>query len=78
MKTKPRTKGVIIGLSDGESDDDEQSTDEEVEGENEEDDSDSIDDVKSKVEEMEMEIEEFTLPDTTEGSVIGLCGIHET
>ena len=65
VKTKPRTKGVIIGFSDGESD--EQSTDEEMEGENEEDDSDSIDNVKPKGEDMEMEIEEFTLPDTIEG-----------
>ena len=68
MKTKPRTKGVIIGFSDGESDDDEQSTDEEMEGENEEDESDSIDYFKPKAgEDMEMEIEEFTLPDTIEG-----------
>ena len=67
MKTKPRTKGVITGFSDGESDDDdEQSTDEEMEGENE-DDSDSIGDIKPKSEDMEMEIEEFTLPDTIEG-----------
>ena len=67
-KTKPRTKGVIIGFSDGESDnnDDEQSTDEETAGENEEDDTDSTDDVKSKGEDMEMEIEEFTLPNTIE------------
>ena len=80
MKTKPRTKVVIIGFSDGESDDDEQSTDEEMEGENE-DDSDSIDDVKPKGEDMEMGIEEFTLPDTIEGVRDGfneLCGIHET
>ena len=68
MKTKPRTKGVIIGFSDGESDDDdEQSIDEEMEGENEEDGSDSIDDVKPKGEDMEMKIEEFTLTDTIEG-----------
>ena len=72
MKTKPKTKGVITGLSDGESDDDdddddEQSTDEEMEGENVEDDSDSIGDIKPKREDMEMEIEEFTLPDTIEG-----------
>ena len=67
MKTKPRTKGVIFGFSDGESDDDdEQSTDEEMEGENE-DDSDSIDDVMPKGEDMEKKIEEFSLSDTTEG-----------
>ena len=41
VKTKPRTKGVIFGYSDGEcDDDDEQSTDEEVEGENENEDED--------------------------------------
>ena len=70
VKTKPRTKGVIIGFSDGKSDeddDDEQSTDEEMYDENEEDDSDSIDDTKPKGEDMEMEIEEFTIPDTIEG-----------
>ena len=67
VKTKPRMKGVIIGFSDGKSDDDEQSTDEEMEGENEEDYSDSIDDIKPKGEDMEIEIEEFTLPDTIEG-----------
>ena len=67
VKTKPRTKGVITGFSDGESDDDEQSTDKEMEGENEEDHSDSSDDVKPKGEDMEMKIEEFTLPDTIEG-----------
>ena len=66
MKTKPRTKGVIIGFSNGKSDDDEQSTDEEMEGENE-DDSDSIGDIKPKSKDMEMEIEEFTLPGTIEG-----------
>ena len=73
MKTKPRTKGVTTGFSDGESDDDEQSTDEEMECENE-DDSYSIGDIKPKSENMEMEIEEFTLLDTIEG----VRGIHET
>ena len=65
VNTKPRTKGVIIGFSNGESDVDEQCTDEETEGENE-DDSDSIDDIKPNGEDMEIEIEEFTLPDTIE------------
>ena len=58
---------AVCGFSDGETDDDEQSTDEAMEGENEEDDIDSIGDIKPKSEDMEMEIEEFTLPDTIEG-----------
>ena len=80
METKPRTKGVIIGFRDDESDDDdEQCT--EMEGENDEDGSDSIDDVKPKGEDMGTKIEEFTLPDTIVGvrdRFNELCGIHET
>ena len=51
--TEPRMKWVITGFSDGENNDDEQSTDEEMEGKNE-DDSDSFGDIKPKSEDMEM------------------------